>query len=140
MHRVLFDFYGQNQLSTGVERLHFNSTIQVKQGSKHQNKKQYGGSYIRHRDARTRSRRKNRVLDNSPRTPNTNRRNNTLISGAMSCYPAHPNEDSPESICGLPDVRTCFVDVSPLAFCIKPTYVMNRIGVIAADLDEREPF
>ena len=31
-HRILFDFYGQNQVPTGAEDLHFNSTYRVREG------------------------------------------------------------------------------------------------------------
>jgi hypothetical protein len=31
-HRILFDFYAQNQLSDNVEHLHFNSTFRVREG------------------------------------------------------------------------------------------------------------
>jgi hypothetical protein len=31
-HRVLFDFYAQNQVSEGIEHLHFNSTLRVTEG------------------------------------------------------------------------------------------------------------
>ena len=34
MHRVLFDFYAQNQVGSGVENLHFNATYRVQEGER----------------------------------------------------------------------------------------------------------
>lgn len=34
MHRVLFDFYAQNQVSSGAENLHFNATYRVQEGER----------------------------------------------------------------------------------------------------------
>ena len=34
MHRVLFDFYAQNQVSNGVENLHFNATYRIREGER----------------------------------------------------------------------------------------------------------
>ena len=39
-------------------------------------------------------------------------------------------------ISGLPDVGTCFIDVSPLAFSVKPTDIAYGIGVTTANFDE----
>src|SRR5882672_8198958 len=32
IHRILFDFYGQNQVQSDVEHLHFNTTYRVQEG------------------------------------------------------------------------------------------------------------
>jgi hypothetical protein len=33
-HRILFDFYAQNQVTSGVEHIHFNSTYRVREGER----------------------------------------------------------------------------------------------------------